>query len=468
MRSRLLLLAAAWLLLFRAPLRSLVVMATPGAWVQGLALVVGLVVLARGHTAIDVPRRRWLPLGLAAFAAIAHVVNARTTQIELASGGLFVVGAWALLGLWLPPRRWAQSLPIAIAGLCALPIGAALDLWVGFPLRMATAQLTHTLLAPWLGGSLATETIIVLDGHAGVQVDLPCSGVRSLFTGAIFWAAASVIERRTIGARWLAASIAFVAILVATNFTRVVVLVLLHMLAPPLLCDALHLPLGVVAFVSACGLGWLLLRCVPRSASAEELAPPRPLRLAPVIACVLALAAIPSAESTSREPASLVLHDLSAQPIAATEAESRLFHARGADAVGKWDVAHGRARAQLVIVRSRSWRAQHRPDVCHRAAGRRIDDERSWMVAPGFPVRVARLSGERGDAWAVYWFQSADEITEDHGARVWSALDGDAESWAMVSLVIGAEVALEDRDVVALLQRTREEVDAIVRATEEQ
>lgn len=443
-------------------------MATPGAWVQGLALVIGLAVLARGRAAIDVPRRRWLPLAIAAIAAIAHVVNARTVQIELASGALFVVGGWALLGLWLPPRRWAQSLPIAIAGLCALPIGAALDLWVGFPLRMATAQLTHTLLAPWLGGSLATETIIVLDGHAGVQVDLPCSGVRSLFTGAIFWAAASVIERRAIGARWLAASIGFVAILIATNFTRVVLLVLLHMFAPALLCEALHLPLGVVAFVSACGLGWLLLRWVPRSAMIDEPAPPRPLALAPLVACVLALAAIPSSQSTLREPAPLVLQRVSARAIAPTDAESRLFRGRGADAAGKWDVVHGHAHAQLVIVRSRSWRAQHRPDVCHRAAGRRIDDERSWMVAPGFPVRVARLSGERGEAWAVYWFQSADAITEDHGARVWSALDGDAEPWAMVSLVIGAELALEDRDVVALLQRTREEVDAIVRATEEE
>ncbi len=460
------LLLCAWVLLFRAPLVSFVALATPSKLAFDLVLVAGLVILLRRRLpSLELePTLRALPLAIAAFAALAHVLNAFTVQIELASGGLMVLGAWGLLGLWLPPRRWLQSIPLLIAGLCALPIGAALDLWIGFPLRIVTAQLTHALLEPVLGGGLATETIIVVDGGAGVQVDLPCSGVRSLYTGAIFWAAATWLERTRVGVLWLCASVVFALVLALTNLGRVLALVLLHVGAPKLASELLHVPLGVAAFVVACTLGWGLLRMLPRTVIAPETAAVRrrPAPLGWVTAGVLLLAAIPSPEVTAAEPEHLELEVEWAHPVAPDEHEARLFRARGADGFGKWDVELGRARGQLVVVRSRSWRSQHRPDVCHRGSGRRVVDERSVMIDGELPLRALRLSSRDGELWGLYWFQSADTITEDHGARVWSALDGDAEPWVMVSLVIDGRLALDDPDVAELLHRTRARAHALL------
>ncbi|MBC8071701.1 MAG: hypothetical protein IAG13_25475, partial [Deltaproteobacteria bacterium] len=157
-----------------------------------------------------------------------------------------------------------------------------------------------------------------------------------------------------------------------------------------------------------------------------------------------------------------------ARPVALAAAEQRLFRARGADAVGKWDLELGRARAQLVMVRSRSWRAQHRPDACHRGGGRRIDAERTTMLADDFPVRVLDLADADGKRTGVYWFQSASTITDDYSARVWSALDGEAEPWVMVSLVLSGGLPLSDPDVVTLLHTLRHEAGALLRTPNEE
>jgi exosortase O len=470
--TRTAMLVIAWLALFRGPLRATVTESTGEAMIVDVLVLVALALLAlrRGRWPHMDARLRAGPLALVVVTALAHVANGRTAQIELASGILMVLGGWGLLGLHVPTRRWYQALPLVLVGLCVLPVGASLDLYVGFPLRIATAHVTQGLLAPLLGGELATETIILIDGgSAGVQIDLPCSGVRSLHTGALAWAAATWLERTRIDARWWLAGIVYVVTLVATNFARVFALVLLHHFAPTGVTALLHVPLGLVAFVLACAIGWGLLHLLGPDLSRAEAE--RPRQAAPVtvlVALLLGLAAIPLHGTGGGTPRVLELSAAWARPIALAPAEQRLFDARGADAVGKWDLELGRARAQLVMVRSRSWRAQHRPDACHRGGGRRIEAERTALLADDFPIRVLDLAGADGKRTGVYWFQSASTITDDYSARVWSALDGEAEPWVMVSLVLGGGLPLSDPDVVTLLHTLRHDADVLVRTPNEE
>ncbi len=466
------LLAVAWLLVLREPLTTMVGSAPRNSMIADALLVGGLLVLLIKHLLlVEVrPVLRATPLAIAIAAAAAHLVNAATAQIDLASGILLVVGAWGLLGLYVSPRRWVQALPLVLAGLCALPVGAALDLYVGFPLRMWTAGLTHSLLAPLAPGDLATETIILLDGGAaGVQIDLPCSGVRSLWSGAVFWAATTWLERTRISASWCASGVVFVALLVATNFARVIALVLLHAFASPVPTSVLHVPLGLIAFATACSLGWVLIHRLPKSPPIATDAAPADAAPAPIgwlVAALLAVAAIPFGELHAAKPASVVLPGDWAQPVAMNDRELQLFGSRGATAIGKWNVVRGRAAGQLLLIQSDSWRAQHRPDICLAANGHRIDENRTILIEADFPVRRLGLAGPKADTWAVYWFQSATQITDDHDARVWSALDGHAESWVMVSLVLDGAVTLADPDVLALLHAIRAQAQTLVTTPE--
>jgi exosortase O len=464
-------LVLAWVLLFRDTLVGLVTVAPRNSMPIDIALAAGLVALLARHIASGrlVPVVRPAPLAVVVACTGAHLLDATFTQIDLASGIFMVIGAWGLLGLYVPQRRWMQALPLALAGLCALPVGPALDLYVGFPLRTATASIAFAVLAPVLPAELVTETIIVVDGGvAGMQVDLPCSGVRSLWSGAVFWAAATWIERARIGVAWWLAGVGFVVVLVTTNLVRVLALVSLYAFAPPVMAAMLHLALGLIAFTAACTIGWFLLRLVPRAEpSAPVAVVPHTRATLGLVLAVLVAAAIPVPRFAVREPTTPTIDGTWAQPVALQDAELRLFRSRGAVAVGKWNIEHGSARAQLLLVHSRSWRAQHRPDVCHAASGRRIDDERTLMIEADFPVRLLRLHGDAGTAWGIYWFQSASTITDDHDARVWSGLHSADDDWVMVSLVVPGDLDIADPEVVAMLQLVRAEAHALVGAPKE-
>ncbi|MCA9712498.1 MAG: archaeosortase/exosortase family protein, partial [Myxococcales bacterium] len=194
------LLLAAWAALHRASIVDLWATAPAGAARMNGMLAVALLAVvlhrARGLRLRLVPRPG--PLAVVVVCALLHIGLRRTVDSDLLSCASMVVGAWGLAGLALTPARWRQALPLALAGVCVLPMGAALDIYLGFPLRLATAQLVHAALEPLGLGPTTAETIVLIEG-TGVQIDLPCSGVRSLWSGALLWTAATWIERRRVG-----------------------------------------------------------------------------------------------------------------------------------------------------------------------------------------------------------------------------------------------------------------------------
>ncbi len=447
----------AWGLLHRAPLFDLLGNASAESLRLNLIIGVGLAALvgSRIRTVALRPAPRIAPLFVVAVCTVAHLGLTRTVDIDLLSCASMVLGAWGLVGLFLPRRRWLQALPLALAGVCILPMGAALDVYLGFPLRVATAHLVHTALEPLGLRPVSAETIVLLEG-AGVQVDVPCSGVRSLWSGAILWAAITWIERRRIGLAWIGAGLVFAGLLVGLNAARVLALVLLHGLAPPAAMEVLHVPLGLCAFATAGLLGWALLRRLPAAPAVPEPAasPSRGRILWGLVALLLALSALPVAAPVPVTPVETIeLPDPALHPIELQPKEAALFRARHARAAGKWEVSLDGAQGQLVMVQGSSFRSQHRPDLCHLAAGRSVEQEIPVLLGPDLPARQLRLRGEGTEAIAVYWFQSAERTTNEYGARIWAALDGDAEDWMMVSVMVQPPLPLDDPQLAALLQR---------------
>ncbi|MEM9456606.1 MAG: exosortase O [Myxococcota bacterium] len=447
-------LLASWAALHREALADLWATVSPSALRMNLVLGVGLLglVVYRGRSIELCPALRPIPLMVVLLCLLVQQGLLVHLDIDLLSGLCLVAGAWGQLGLLLPPLRWRQTLPLALATACILPLGPALDLYLGFPLRLATATLIHAVLEPLSLGPGTAETIVVLEG-AGVQIDLPCSGVRSLWSGALLWTAATFIERRRIDGRWVLAGALFAGLLVALNAARVLALVLLHSFGPPVAMEILHVPLGLGAFATAGVLGWALLRWLPPAPCPDpatiDSGPPRAPRSLWVLAAVLvALAALPSNEpAVGSALRVLAAPEPAMEPLTLHPDEIRLLEQRHAQAAGKWRFSwgpptHDRSksplRGQLVMVLSRSWRSQHRPDICHAAHGRTVDREEPVLLAPQIPARrlLLRHTGDDGESIAYYWFQSAEQTTNEYGTRIWAALDGHAEPWMMVSVML--------------------------------
>ncbi len=135
---------------------------------------------------------------------------------------------------------------------------------LGYPARILTAHVVEMILAKFHIAALSSEDIIVLDTGIA-RVDLPCSGLKSLWVGTLLLLGATWIEGRRIGAGWLLVSITNLALLVLANIGRILTLVIVAIvLKQPTIAEILHIPLGVMGFVAVCFTTWGLLQRVPR------------------------------------------------------------------------------------------------------------------------------------------------------------------------------------------------------------
>ncbi|MCP4534181.1 MAG: hypothetical protein GY831_23525, partial [Delftia sp.] len=202
------------------------------------------------------------------------------------------LASYGLLGLWMQPRRWRQGLPAVLLLIGCLPFGEHMQTFVGYPLRILTAAIVRDGLSATGVASIGVDTILVFENGVS-QVDLPCSGIKSLWTGMLFLVAATWIERRRLNLRWLLVALALGGLLFVANVARVGVLVVVGQVAGwRLTAEMLHVPLGVLGFIAACAAAVALLRLQrPILQDDAPSALDRPAWLTPVLAAaILAMA----------------------------------------------------------------------------------------------------------------------------------------------------------------------------------
>ena len=151
----------------------------------------------------DAAPQLYLPaLGLAIGASLAYLLSEKFLDINTLAAFLFGLATYGLLGLWMSPARWRQGFPAMLLVVGLLPFGEHLETFAGYPLRTFTAGLARAGLASLGFHSVGVDTILVFESGIS-QVDIPCSGVKSLWTGMLFLLAATWIENRRLSLRWL-------------------------------------------------------------------------------------------------------------------------------------------------------------------------------------------------------------------------------------------------------------------------
>jgi exosortase O len=497
-----------WLWLYRPVFDYLAIIFSREDFRTNQLVLLGVIVLIafqmrKGHLRPrpDARPQLYLPaLTLILGGSALYLVVERFLDINTLSASLFGLASYGLLGLWMQPRRWRQGLPAAVLLIGTLPFGEHMQTFVGYPMRILTANIVRDGLARAGVASLGVDTILIFENGVS-QVDLPCSGVKSLWTGLLFLVAATWIERRPLNLRWVLTALVLAGLLFVANLARVAVLVTVGQVAGwQLMARMLHVPLGVLGFCAACAAAVLVLRGrrpevhpwqvpgaapypdppptregeqAPLSSVGREAgeratlraSPTRPLWLAPVLAAAIlgmALVYTPRPQTGLTEslpdwsfPAELETEPMPLRPdeIAwlirggAESAERRLFEWRG-------------ITGSMLFIASRTWRAQHRPERCFEVFGLSPNDSHTVLVAPDFPVRFVSLGNRngRGLLSATYWFQSVGRITDDYGARMWADLSPERNRWILVTLVFDRVYDPGATDIQALEMVVRDAV----------
>lgn len=484
MRERLacLLIWSLWLVLFAPLLRWLLTVPFSHAnYRLNLILLVAVAVLVVGRALREgelrlrsAPRLSLPAVLLALGAAAGYVAVDHGLRLHTLAAILFGLGTYGLLGLYLPRAAWRGALGSALLFVAVLPFGAHGNSYLGLGVRVLVAHLTQAALSGLSIGAVSAQTILVLENGIA-HIDVPCSGLRSLWAGGLFYLLATWALRRHTGLRWVLGGALLGVMLIAANTGRVLVLVLLGLhLKLWRIGEVLHLPLGVIGFVVACAAALLYLLHLPPRPTADDPAdasePAAPRWFVPLLSiALLVLCAVHTQrpkETDPTDPPQLTFPaELSPQPVPLDPGEVSLFSRFGARA-NKWRIAvsgtpSGSADSALtgsvLTVSASSVRAQHPPELCLVAHGLKILSVQTVELVPGAPMRLLVSQGlEQGQAsgrrhTAVNWFQSRTQTVDSFLGRIGVTLLGRERRWVLVSVLLDREAAPDDPRLRALI-----------------
>ena len=389
-----------------------------------------------------VPMMRWSPLLLLLSSAIGMLATEWLLMLDQVPIVFALLGTYGLLGLFLESSVWRRGLPIGAAIALILPFGVQYSTGLGFPARILTAHLVEFLLKTWHITALSSEDIIVLDTGIA-QVDLPCSGLKSLWTGTLFLLAATWLERRRFGLRWLVLFVVNLALLAIANVARVLTLVLVaHVWHQPAIAAILHVPLGVITFVAACGVSVFLLHWIPRPISSvqhdretDTLASTRLSFL--LAALLLAFTLIPHPPAPAAQPDVATVNwaiGTQAQTISLTPTEQTFFTNYPGVVAHKERFAYQGLTGSVLFVASPNLQVHHAPELCLIGSGFHLDRIAPHQFAAGLLARWLSLND--GSQTAVYWFQAPHQTTGDFLTRFWQEASRQESSWTLVSILL--------------------------------
>ena len=431
-----------------------------------LAIVLVLLVIQfskeRWRPQLDIlPQIFWPGLALVLIGSVFYLLAERYLDINTLSASLFGLATYGLIGLWISPRRWLAGLPAALLLIGTLPFGEHLQTFVGYPMRIATAQIVQGGLQAAGIHSVGVDTILVLESGLA-QVDIPCSGIKSLWTGMLFLIAATWIERSAINLRWFGIAALMGILLFVANVARVAALVLVGQVAGwELMAELIHVPLGVLAFGIVCGITLLFIKrqrssgfqfqfqtTQPAQTTEEEASSgtiKRPVWLAPVLAAGIAGMAVLYTPRPIPVLAQTAIQwqfpsEMQVQVDPLTPDLYTWVTGDGAEFADRWDFTwQGESNeidGSLMFLTSNTWRGQHRPERCFEVQGITVEAAQTVFFDENFSAQMVLVSGGPHQATALYWLQSGNRATDDFATRIWSDLAAERQPWVLVTLLL--------------------------------
>ena len=352
--------------------------------------------------------------------------------------------------------EWRRNLIMAGLASLALPFALVPGTGFGFYLRLLTADAAASILALFGHGSLGAHDVLIFDNGIA-QVDLPCSGLKSLFTGTGFFLVASLILRRSVSLRWLIGYGVFIGLLIVANTIRVSTLIWISEIAENReLAETIHMPLGLFLFGLCCLAGLYYLIRLPSDHDRPSAGIGFGMRrnwpaFAAVFAALTISAVFLSPVSPDREPhfQIAVPAGMNVNEVGLTPVEIEFFAQRHQTNARKWRFAKDELSGSILIVQSRAANGLHAPEVCLLGNGISVDHMQSVIVSGNGQMRLLDVDGQRRSA--VYWMQSGDTITDDFRRRLSGFIFRGQSEWTMVTILFDQRLSA---DAIAADEKT--------------
>ena len=448
---------------------------------------------------------RWFPLLLMFGCSLSAITLRWIGDIPQINLLLFLLGSYGLVGLFISANLWRQGLVSALLIACVVPFSTSFNSGLGFPVRVLTSHVVEDLLTHWHIAAVSSHDIIVMENGIA-QVDLPCSGLRSLWVGTILLLAATWIEKRQLGISWLLVCAANLVLLAIANTTRVLLLVIImEVWQQSQIAQILHIPLGILGFLGACTITWLLLRMVPQYAQLSTAAvhvhdgkqnnkkqkqasialfnnaatwqnhdskntTNSPLKSPKIIhrsaswwllAGLISLAIVaqiqPQHDYTVTINSLKLPNEIVTKPIPLTESEQRFFDNPANPVAAKKSFTFDNLSGSLLLVASSAWQTHHPPELCLVGNGLTVDSMESKLLTDSVTARW--LSLENGQLSATYWFQSPQRTTDNFLSRIGDYLAHRDKTWVLVSVLFDDSQNPDSEEIQAFTNTIYQAID---------
>ncbi len=385
-------------------------------------------------------------------AVCGSIFNALTINFRQADLMFWLLGIYGWLGLnqalW---PKWSRALNIGILVAFAVPFYLEFSSGLGFGLRLLTASLVERTLEIVGINAISSQDIIITE-NAISHVDIPCSGLKSIWVGSAFFLTALTILNIKITLNTVWKYCVFILLLLSANMFRVLILtVLTSVYHLPQIAEAVHAPIGILGFSISCGAAWFLLNHSSNPSPPNDLMPKvfsdhsKKYCLFLIFCLIGWQAAViirnePAATQNKIIPVTLPpliqLHSLSL-----TDGEKKYFSRSEQTIASKWGFIFEKNEASILLVQSRDFNMFHAPELCMAANGVVVDKMETIKIAPDRQVRVMALNN--GQATGIYWLQSGKSMTDSFGERYWRYLWSNEKEWYMVSIIINKPLSFK-------------------------
>ena len=380
---------------------------TPLNWlvfgIVAIALMIGLAQKDVFPVVSPIPRLNLVPILLIIGGEIGAIALKWLLNIPQLTLLCFILGSYGILGLFVPLDKWHRGLTVAIILACIVPFVTAFNSGLGFPVRVLTAHAVAQTLADLHLAAASSHDIIVMENGIA-QVDLPCSGMKSLWTGTVFLLGITWLEKRQLGFRWLLVAIANLGFLILANIARVLILVMaIEVWQQRQIAEVLHLPLGIIGFAIASYFTWLFLQKVPR----QPVILPNLQTKSPkiiksnfgwLLTIVIILGIVGQIDPNQINRATLQPINLPAaittKVIPLTIPEANFFDNPANPVVQKLRFQTKDLSGSMLLVQSDTWQTHHPPELCFLGNGLQIDRMESRAINKQINARWLSLQQE--------------------------------------------------------------------------
>ena len=394
-----------------------------------------------------------LPSAIFACGIIGFLATEKFIDADMVSCLFLGLAIYGFTGFVFETNKWKSSFPLVLLFIVCLPFSYHIETFLGFPLRVISAKIAKTFLAIVGLQVQSTETILHLE-NSFAHIDLPCSGIKSLWSITLLSIILSLIEKFKINTAWVVSLAIGWLLVVAANIFRIIMLVLLsNATLPKLVMDSIHSPLGLVGFLAACCISYFAFMSICRRYEPVKTVLPQHFNRKSAIFVTLVLTLAISINELYLPAARAGIVPRSAEntgrSLDLTSQEKDFFLRNGVISYQKsrFDISGFTGTAFLVL--SKSWRGHHHPEQCLQGQGHTVALSRTLVIRDDLPVRDIRI--EHSPNEVVYWFQSATDSTDDYSSRIWSGLLHPDTPYVMVCLYIDGSREIESPDLNKLI-----------------